>query len=92
MIDLEKERERTGYGGKPQQWQYGFDLAMNIAIKAESETCKWRENEDGIWDTECGRDYWFDPYIFLKPSDSGQYCSNCGNKIKELSFEESEDE
>ena len=31
MIDIEKERERTGYKGKPQQWQYGFDLAMSIA-------------------------------------------------------------
>lgn len=91
MIDIEKERKRTGYSGKPLQWQYGFDLAMNIVQKAEAEKCVWRENEDGIWDTECGRDYWFDPYIFLKPSDSGQYCSNCSKKIEEVSLE-SEDE
>lgn len=47
MIDIEKERERTGYRGKPQQWQYGFDLAMNIA-KAQLDALEesrmtWRE-------------------------------------------------
>lgn len=92
MIDIEKERERTGYKGKPLQWQYGFDLAMDIARKAESETCKWRENEDGIWNTECGQDYVFDGYASQKPSDCGQYCSNCGKRIKDVCFEESEDE
>lgn len=92
MIDIEKERERTGYSGKPLQWQYGFDLAMNIAMKAVSEKCVWHENEDGMWNTACGQDYILDMYAAQKPSDSGEYCSNCGKKIEEVSFEESEDE
>ncbi|MFC3902523.1 hypothetical protein SAMN05421749_103279 [Acinetobacter marinus] len=92
MIDIEKERERTGYSGKPQQWQFGFDLAMSIAQKAESEKCVWRETEDGIWGTECGRDYVFDSYAAQKPSDSGQYCSNCGKKIEDVPFEDIEHE
>ena len=62
-----------------------------LVKKAEAEKCVWRENEDGIWDTACGQDYVFDGYATQKPSDCGQYCSNCGKKIEDVSFEGNED-
>ena len=67
--------------------------SLKVQLEAiKSEKCVWRENEDGVWNTACGQDYIFDSYVAQKPSDSGQYCSNCGKKIEEVSFVESEDE
>lgn len=51
-----------------------------------SENCVWRENEDGIWDTGCGKDFVFDLYAGQKPSDNGKYCSNCGKEVGYISF------
>ena len=65
--------------------------SLKVQLEAiKSEKCVWRENEDGIWDTACGQDYVFDGYAVQKPSDCGQYCSNCGKKIEDVSFEEIE--
>lgn len=39
-MDLQKEIEdlkvKSGYSGKPQQWQYGFDLACRELAKAQA--------------------------------------------------------
>ena len=39
-MDLQKEidslKVRSGYSGKPQQWQYGFDLACRELAKAQA--------------------------------------------------------
>lgn len=69
-----------------------YALVVNSTQKTKPQKCVWRENEDGIWDTACGQDYVFDGYAVQKPSDCGQYCSNCGRKIEDVSFGESEDE
>ena len=34
-MDIEKLKKRCGYDGKPQQWQYGFDLACRELAKAQ---------------------------------------------------------
>ena len=91
MIDLEKERERTGYCGKPQQWQYGFDIAMSIAQKAEAEKCVWRENEDGVFETACDFAFELNNLDYLS-ENFVKHCCYCGKRIEEVSFEESEDE
>lgn len=36
MIDIEQLKIRCGYKGKPQQWQYGFDLAVSELTKAQA--------------------------------------------------------
>lgn len=36
MIDIENLKKRCGYNGKPQQWQYGFDLAVREIAKAQA--------------------------------------------------------
>lgn len=39
-MDLQKEidklKVKAGYGGKPKQWQYGFDLACRELAKAQA--------------------------------------------------------
>ena len=35
-MDIEKLKKRCGYDGKPQQWQYGFDLACRELAKAKA--------------------------------------------------------
>ena len=35
-MDIEKLKKRCGYDGKPQQWQYGFDLACRELTKAQA--------------------------------------------------------
>ena len=34
-MDFEKIKERVGYKGKSQQWQYGFDLAIRELQQAK---------------------------------------------------------
>lgn len=40
MTDIHKEidslKVKSGYSGKPQQWQYGFDLACRELAKAQA--------------------------------------------------------
>lgn len=35
-MDIEKLKKRCGYDGKPQQWQYGFDLACRELAKTRA--------------------------------------------------------
>ena len=35
-MGIEKLKKRCGYDGKPQQWQYGFDLACRVLAKAQA--------------------------------------------------------
>lgn len=48
MMDLQKEIEKlkvkAGYDGKPQQWQYGFDLACRELAKAQA-VHEWKDYE-----------------------------------------------
>lgn len=57
-MDIEKLKKRCGYDGKPQQWQYGFDLACRELAKAqaipdgfvlvpkENIFCYWQDNDE----------------------------------------------
>lgn len=45
MIDIENLKKRCGYNGKPQQWQYGFDLAVREIAKAQAVQ-EWISVED----------------------------------------------
>lgn len=35
-MGIEKLKKRCGYDGKPQQWQYGFDLACRELAKTQA--------------------------------------------------------
>ena len=50
-MDLQKEidslKVKSGYNGKPQQWQYGFDLACRELAK-HSKQPQWISVEDSL--------------------------------------------
>ena len=48
-MDIEKVKKRCGYDGKPQQWQYGFDLACRELAK-HSKQPQWISVEDQMPD------------------------------------------
>lgn len=35
-MNIDELKKRCGYSGKPQQWQYGFDLAVRELSKAQA--------------------------------------------------------
>ena len=48
--------------------------------------CEWTEDEDGIWETDCGN-----MHVFLDsgPDENGYiYCPYCGKKVGEKKYEE----
>lgn len=46
-MDIEKLKKRCGYDGKPQQWQYGFDLACRELAKYSKQP-QWISVEDSL--------------------------------------------
>lgn len=50
-MDIEKLKKRCGYDGKPQQWQYGFDLACRELGKQP----QWISVNDSLPDDSYGR-------------------------------------
>lgn len=58
-MDLQKEidnlKVKAGYDGKPQQWQFGFDLACRELAKAQAVP-KWISVEDKLPETEPNTD------------------------------------
>ena len=44
-MDIEKLKKRCGYDGKPQQWQYGFDLACRELAQAVPENKQFNLDE-----------------------------------------------
>ena len=50
------------------------------------ESCKWSEDADGVWETECG-----DMFVLVEgpPSKNDmRYCCYCGRKLQEVLFVE----
>jgi hypothetical protein len=45
-----------------------------------NDTCEWKEDPDGFWDTSCGHAYSFEAGNPCE--DSFDYCPYCGKKIK----------
>ena len=58
-MDLQKEidklKVKSGYSGKSQQWQYGFDLACRELAK-HSKQPQWISVEDNLPETEPNTD------------------------------------
>jgi len=55
-------------------------------MNEKDRTCRWREDEDGIWDSGCGRTWEFD--------DGGpkanrcNFCMGCGKPVVEIPYHE----
>lgn len=44
--------------------------------------CRWTEDYDGAWETDCGQSYMFDEG---GPAENGQkFCGYCGKPLREV--------
>ena len=58
-----------------------------IEPEKESEECRWIPDEDGFWDTSCGR-AWVSPDGNSPIFFSIQFCHGCGKKVRFAAMEE----
>ena len=54
-----------------------YELADRILELINAERCVWTKDEDGDWDTECGRCYDHD-----EVNMPAGYCNGCGKRIE----------
>ncbi len=63
---------------------HGFPKIKKLADQALAllrEECEWKKDEEGMWETGCGRTWEF---IDDGPKENRvNYCFNCGKRIKE---------
>lgn len=52
-------------------------IADQILSLINAERCVWTKDEDGDWDTECGRCYDHD-----EVNTPAGYCNGCGKRIE----------
>lgn len=58
-----------------------FWRVETMTVLHEVKVCKWSEDQDSVWDTQCDNRFVFNSD---GPADNGfEYCPYCGNKIKE---------
>lgn len=51
--------------------------------------CEWKQDDDGIWHTQCGRSFEF---IDDGPTENKfRFCCYCGAELVEREYEEAED-
>lgn len=59
-------------------------LRKAVIREASVETCEWKENEDGMWDTSCENTFVFDEG---GPEENEQkFCCYCGKPLKVVPF------
>lgn len=51
-----------------------------------NETCKWTEDEDGLWNTECGGT--FEITEGTPRENEMVFCPYCGKSIEEIAYHE----
>lgn len=49
------------------------------------ETCEWKQDDDGIWDTECGNR--FEVMEGTQHENQMNYCPYCGKSLREVKYE-----
>lgn len=56
------------------------EFFWNAALaERDEETCKWTEDEDGVWHTDCGNSFEFSAH---GPEENGiKFCMYCGRKV-----------
>lgn len=70
--------------------QAAQELWKEAAERESPDTCAWREDEDGTWETDCGQ-----AFVFVDdgPVENGmKYCCYCGKQIDALPYVEEADD
>lgn len=52
--------------------------------QAAPETCKWEENDDGYYETECNRAFFFETGTVSE--NNAHYCIFCGKLIEDVPY------
>lgn len=53
--------------------------------KRIGETCTWTQDQDGVWDTECGGR--FEVMECTPHENQMNYCPYCGKSLREVQYE-----
>ena len=70
--------------------QTGCLTCMMLALSAPAKQCEWSENEDGQWETGCGRMFEFSE---AGPEENRPvFCFNCGKPIHPVRWASKEDD
>ena len=56
---------------------------------AERETCEWKEDKDGVWETECGNA--FEVTTGTPAENYFEYCPFCGQVILECAYADTDE-
>ncbi len=75
--ELKKEIMKICYGNSYRTLHATQNLADQILSLINAERCVWTRDEDGDWDTECGRCYDHD-----EVNMPAGYCNGCGKRIE----------
>lgn len=59
------------------------------SIREAPTPCLWSEDEDGIWDTDCGNAHTF--FSGGPVENSYKFCPYCGKPLEEKKYEEVEE-
>jgi hypothetical protein len=78
-----------------QDFPDSYDLQVEIAsellfLRKMQEPCKWKEDEEGVYETGCDHSFFFDTGNATE--NKIKYCGFCGHPILDVPYaEESED-
>lgn len=56
------------------------------ATKSMDKWCRWNEDSDGMYNTECGRLWFFDTGNVKE--NGAKFCVYCGRRIKEIRYKD----
>ena len=101
-ISLDELKELAGYSIQNGTEKHSIKLLIEWGESAEAEierlkaelagetlpreSCKWSEDADGNWETDCGNAFCLEDG---PPSENNlRYCCYCGRKLEEVLYEE----
>jgi len=63
------------------------EITAGAIRQSVEKHCFWEQDEDGIWQTDCGKQFYFDDSS--TPEDTGMiYCCFCRKPLKEIEYRE----
>ncbi len=91
LFDAEDEA-RTFFAAASLQWSESFlsrveigprDLGIVSKLRETSLACRWHEDENGAWDTQCGTIFEVSNLASLEENEM-RYCHRCGKPIQTI--------
>jgi hypothetical protein len=82
--DYMRAMQRLGDGVERAFWSYWMDNPKTARI-----SCRWSEDEDGNWDTDCGERFFFETFGPIE--NRARWCLYCGRRIKPVNFKQTDE-